>query len=305
MVSARPEARRLVRLAGVLLALWLSGCQTTPNHHLIYPASVPPSVTHWQEQIVRGDMLIRMEWARPDGTGPFPTVLVHPEGGKTAEKMRGVIWDLASRGYVAVAADYQRWLDGDYRPNTFSWRSEANTLALLKYVRKSPWVDTAHIGLLGFSQGGVYSLLIAAHAPQQIKTVVAYYVVSDFEYWLDKQRPGFGRQAAYQIIRHHFYKESGARSDGEFSYMLSEASAMKHAQQVQAPVLLIHGDSDTAAEVDESQRLAARLKKLGKTVKLIVIPGGVHIFNFRQEKQGRQAWGPTIEWLDKYLKPRQ
>ena len=59
---------------------------------------------------------MHLEWAYPIGTGPFPAVLVHPDGGSTAHKMRGVIWDLACHGYLAMAADYQRLAAGESTP---------------------------------------------------------------------------------------------------------------------------------------------------------------------------------------------
>jgi len=72
--------------------------------------------------------------AEPRGAGPFPTVIVHPEGGGLATDMKGVTRDLAQHGYLAVAVDYQRLLDGKYQRNTFVWRE--NTCSTSKNRRK-------------------------------------------------------------------------------------------------------------------------------------------------------------------------
>lgn len=220
--------------------------------------------------------------------------------------MRGVIWDLASRGYVAVAADYWRRLDGRFRRNTFPWRSREDVLASLERVSACAFVDRTRIGALGFSQGGIFGLLIAAHAPERLRAVVAYYPVTDFEHWFDHtERPNPIERLVYRVIRWHFYRESGAQSEAEFLAMLHAASPLRHAEHIRAPVLLVHGDRDRAAALAESRRLYERLRALGREVKLLVVPGGVHIFNFRQPEQAVYAWRETLDWLERHLQAGQ
>ncbi len=296
--------KRRLLYRSLFLVVWMGGlaaCQP-PNHYLIYPQAVPATVTVRSEDLYRGKLLIHLEWAVPRGPGPFPAVLVHAEGGKTALEMKGVIWDLANRGYVAVAADYRRLLDGKYRRNTFAWREHADVTAALEVLEANPKVDRERLATLGFSQGGIFGLLIAAHAPDRIKAVVAYYPVTDFEHWLYKDRPHPIRRLVYRIIRWHFRQESGAQTEDEFRAMLKDASPLLHAEAIQAPVLLFHGDRDPAASVEESQRLADRLAELGRVVRLIVVPGAVHIFNFRQPEQATMAWEATLQWLERYLR---
>src|SRR2546428_3320363 len=178
--------RRSIVLA-VLLASTVSfvAC-LTPT--LTHPQVVPPSVTTWRDEVKSGQMLIHREWAAPAGPGPFPTVLVHPDRGPRARHMRGVIWDLASQGYLAVAADYHRMIGGRYRRSLFAWREISDVTAALEAVRSDPRVDGSRLAALGFSQGGVFSLLIAAQAPD-IRAVVAYYPVTDFKHWLSRPKP--------------------------------------------------------------------------------------------------------------------
>lgn len=285
----------------LVMAMLAGACQL-PNHHLIHPETIPNTVTQREEDIVRGQLKIHLAWAKPQGRGPFRTVLVHPHGGKTTEELKGVIWDLASHGYLAVAADYKRMLNGKYRRNTFAWRSAEDVTYALDYVLENPQVDRSRVALLGFSQGGMLSLLIAAHADHKIKGVVAYYPVSDFNYWFAKKRRNFIERMVFKVIRWHFYNESGATSEQQFVKILHDASPINHVEQIQVPVLLVHGDADTSARLEESQRLQQKLAELHKPVDLLVVPGGVHIFNFRQAEQGRFAWNYTLEWLDGVLR---
>src|SRR5690349_11696954 len=93
-------------IVGVTLAM-LAGCERL-NHYLIHPREPAPEVVTWQADFGRDQLAVHIEGARPPGLRPFPTVLVLPEEDHAAVHMHGVTWDLASRGYVAIAADYKR-----------------------------------------------------------------------------------------------------------------------------------------------------------------------------------------------------
>jgi dienelactone hydrolase len=282
-----------------VLFLSLSACL---NHFVFHPRTDPPGVRTWSETAVRGKLLIRLEWARPAGSGPFPAVIVHPEAGHVAGEMRGVVRDLAKEGYLAVAADYRREKSGIYRETLFTWQDPDDPKAVMEIVRWRPDVDPARIGLLGFSQGGVYSLLIAAYT-QQAAAVVAYYPVTDFEAWLrEAAGEGRGRQFVFRLIRRHFMKQSGARDEADFAERLARASAMRQVEALRAPVLLIHGERDRSAGLNESVRLAERLRELNREVELVVIPDAGHVFNFRDREKARKAWEATIQWLDLHLR---
>src|SRR5919108_3346282 len=160
------------RVTAVLTALLMlsGGCL---NYYLIHPDRDPVGVTTSTEDVSRGPLRMHLEWAQPSRGGPFPTVIVHPPGGKVAADMKGVVRDLAQHGYPAVAVDYRRLIDGQFRRNTFAWRESSDPLAALDVVRAKSQVDARRIAALGLSQGGIYSLLMAAHAPE-IKAVVPY-----------------------------------------------------------------------------------------------------------------------------------
>jgi dipeptidyl aminopeptidase/acylaminoacyl peptidase len=275
----------------------LSGCE---NHYLVHPHHDPPGVTTWSEDVTRGAMLVHLEWIQPPGSGPFPTVIVHPEGGHLAADMKGVTRDLAQHGYLAVAVDYQRLLDGKYQRNTFAWREASDTVAALELVRIRPQVDRGRVAALGFSQGGIYSLLMAEHTPD-IKTVLAYYPVTDFRMWFDTERPDLGYRVAFSVIEWYFRRESGAASDAQFEEMLRLASPMTYVDSLRVPVLLIHGADDKSASVEESRRLERALRDRGREVELIVVPGAGHVFNFKQPEEARRTWQAILDWLRKYL----
>jgi dienelactone hydrolase len=266
------------------------------NHYVLHPRQPPAGARTWSEVRTHGELQVRMEWVRPAGPGPFPVVIVHPEAGHDAAEMRGVLHDLAGAGYLAVAADYRR----RGRRSLVPWRDPEDPRRVIDRVRAHPDADPARIGLLGFSQGGVFSLLIAAY-DRRAAAVVAFYPVTDFESWMASQE-GFGRRLVFRIIRAGFRRASGAKSDAELQTILQRASPMRQADAINVPVLLVHGDRDRSADVGESQRLAKKLQELGRPVELLVIPGAGHVFNFRDRSQAAVAWAATLSFLERHVK---
>jgi dipeptidyl aminopeptidase/acylaminoacyl peptidase len=280
----------------------LVGCAQT-NHFLIHPRQAAPQLIVWSADFARDELKVHLEGARPPGTGPFPTVLVLPEEEETASDMLGVVWDLAARGYVAIAADFHRRIDGEYRRNMFAWRSTGDLTLLIDATREYPEVDQRRIGVLGFSEGAVVGLLMAAHDPDRVKAVVAYYPITDFPHWYGGERSGLSQRTMFALARWQLRDEAGASSPDEFQTMLRLASPVFMAEYVRAPVLFVHGADDTLLPKEESERMAERIKASGGTTEVLVVPGGGRLFNFRQAEQATRAWQATLAWLDRYLRP--
>src|SRR6185503_20048418 len=133
--------------------------------------------------------------------------------------------------------------------------------------------------------------------PERVRAVVAYYPVTDFPTFLKRPR------IAWSPVGWWFRRESGAETDAEYEEMLRRASPWYAAEAIAAPVLLVHGDRDTTAPLEQSERMAERLRALDKPVQLLVVPGGRHIFNSRQPREAAMAWTATVEWFETNLRP--
>lgn len=110
----------------------------------------------------------------PHGKGPFPTVvLVHGsgpinrDGNVAGHKTLLVLADHLSRNGIAVLRYDKRGVG-----KSSGSRDEATTLdlaadaeAAFRFLRTRPGVDTARIGMIGHSEGGVIAPLVAARTP--------------------------------------------------------------------------------------------------------------------------------------------
>jgi carboxymethylenebutenolidase len=75
---------------------------------------------------------------------------------------------------------------------------------------------------------------------------------------------------------------------------------------LQAPLLLIYGEKDQGVPPEQGKQLAEKLKKMGKTVELVIYPGADHAFfndtrpNHKPDA-AKDAWRRTIDWLRRSL----
>ena len=106
----------------------------------------------------------------PKGTGPFPAVFVpyyEPETsvglGKADHLLRDFAWQLAQRGFVALAIGSP---GGDARLPVLSAEVHCQPLSYLGYIAANAWqalaampeVDARRIGIVGHSYGGKWSM---------------------------------------------------------------------------------------------------------------------------------------------------
>jgi uncharacterized protein len=109
----------------------------------------------------------------PDGKGPFPAVvLVSGTGHNTREEIVydhevfTVLGDAMSRAGFAVLAYDKRGVGGstgDYdAATTADFASDAD--AAVRWLKKQERIDSAHVGILGHSEGGIIAPMVAAES---------------------------------------------------------------------------------------------------------------------------------------------
>ena len=106
----------------------------------------------------------------------------------------------------------------------------------------------------------------------------------------------------FALAKWQLRDESGTSNDADLQSALRLASPVYMAEFIRAPVLFVHGADDTLLPVEESERMAERLKASGGTTEVLVVPDAGRLFNFRQSRQATQAWQATLAWLDRHLR---
>jgi len=276
------------------------GCRPM-DYYLLHPLQTLPEIGRESEIFDRGQ--VRVHWLAyfPGQKQRLPAVLVHPDAGGLSGDMEGICLALARAGYFAAAVHYQRLEDLEKKNPLFPWRSPPEMSVAFAHLQEHPRVNPGKIGLLGFSKGGVLSLLIASQETD-VRCVVAYYPLADFEEWLDIGKYSFPKSLFFRGIRRYFMKELKASTWGEALPLLRAASPIHQMEHIRAPVLLIHGEKDRTAPLEQVRRLCQKSRSAGRKCELFILPSAGHVFNFRDEGQGEMAWEKTMEFLDAHLK---
>jgi len=125
-------------------------------------------------------------YARPEGSGPFPAVVVIHEAFGLNANIRSIAERFAVEGYAALAVDLfagrnravcMAQLMGGAFLNSFDHSGIKNLKVSLDYLIEQPEIDKARIGAVGYCMGG--GLAIAwATTDQRLKVIAPYYGIN-------------------------------------------------------------------------------------------------------------------------------
>jgi carboxymethylenebutenolidase len=124
--------------------------------------------------------------ARPEGSGPFPGVVIIHEAYGVNDNIRGVTRRFASEGYEALAVDLfagrnqvvcMARLFSGLLFNSLNHEGIKNLKASLDYFAAQPEVDSARVGAIGFCMGGSFAIAWAS-TDTRLKAVAPYYAMN-------------------------------------------------------------------------------------------------------------------------------
>ena len=220
-------------------------------------------------------------FARPDGAGPFPTLLVIEEIFGVHEYIKDTCRRLAKAGYLAVAPELYA------RIGDLSKMTDVNAI-IRDVISKTPddqllrdldatatWAaanggDPKRLAVTGFCRGGRDVWLYAAHNPA-LKAAVAWYG-----------------------------PVGGTPSD------IQPHNAADVAAELKAPLLGLYGGQDAGIPVADVQAAAAKAAAAGRTVAIHVFDDAPHGFHADYRPSYRKAdaeagWQQMLGWFSKYL----
>jgi dipeptidyl aminopeptidase/acylaminoacyl peptidase len=199
----------------------------------------------------------------------LPAVVL-PHGGPSARDEWGFDWlpqFLAARGYAVIQPQYrgsagygQVWENVNGFVN---WRTSMSDIAAsTRWLASQGIADPKRIAIVGWSYGGYAALMEAETDPSLYKAVVAVAPVTDL-----------------QLLKQDSANFTSARMIEEFvgsGPHVVEGSPLRHAEKIQAPVLLAHGDMDRNVRFWHSQKMASALESDGKKVEFLQYKGLDH-----------------------------
>jgi dipeptidyl aminopeptidase/acylaminoacyl peptidase len=222
---------------------------------------------------------------RPAGTSkPLPAIIVlhgwARPGVPGAPQVESTARRLSEQGYVTLALSMRGW------PPSSGWddcgtQQPDDVAKAADWLATLPGVDADSIGVLGFSLGGQVALLSGTRSAR-IKAIVAYFPITDIQRWGDTTSNAGIRYFYVPLVC------GTGRSN----------SPVHVAEQIRAPVLLIHGDRDTEVPTEQSLRMQEALRKADRPVELLIIGEGGHGFKGEQDEQ---AWSAAAKFFSMHL----
>ena len=189
------------------------------------------------------------------------------------------------RGSSTYGADFAKAVIRDWGGEDYLDLMDAVELVCVR-----PDVDSARLGVHGYSYGGYMSSWMVGHTDRFAAAVigapctdlVAMYGTSDIGVSFGEVQWG------------------GLRREEEQSWR--DRSPISYADRVNTPVLLLHGEADHRVPIEQSEAYFVALKRLGKEVELVRFPGCAHSFLRTGHPRMREEYlARTLAWFDRYL----
>jgi len=194
-----------------------------------------------------------------------------------------VYW--VTKGYAVLDdASFPIVGEGDEEPNdSFIEQLVANAKAAIDAVDQKGYIDRERVAVGGHSYGAFMVANLLSHS--------------------NLFAAGIARSGAYNRTLTPFGFQSEQRNYWEAPQIYYGMSPFMHAEKMNQPLLLIHGEADNNSGTYpmQSERYFNALKGLGATVRLVMLPKESH--GYRSRESILHLLWEQDQWLQKYLKP--
>lgn len=237
----------------------------------------------------------------PPGVPPakLPTVVL-PHGGPISLDSADFdpwVQFLADRGYAVLQVNF-RGSAGFGHAHMHSglkrWGLEMqdDLSDALQWLVEQGTADPARVCIVGASYGGFAALMGAAKTPDLYRCAVSFAGVSDLIDLGLHQRRYLDAEAVFE-------RQVGSVWDDRAQ--LKATSPRRLAEQIKAPVLLVHGTADRSVPFDQSDDMASALKRAGKAYKFIRQEDGDHHLSHQAHRT--QFFQELEAFLDAHIGP--
>lgn len=202
--------------------------------------------------------------AEPVGQGMYDGFLYLRGGIKNVGKVRpGRLVQFACEGFI-VFAPFYRGNQGGEGNEDFAGEDRQDAFAAFELLRSQSNINKIHI--FGFSRGGVMALFTGLEFPEAA-SVVTWGGVSDmaltYEERLDMRR---------------MMKRVIGGTPSKYPERYEKRTPLHMLEELNSPLLIIHGEHDENVSVEHAYRLEKRMKELDKEVECWYFHEYTHYF---------------------------
>lgn len=238
---------------------------------------------------------LRLDAHIPDGTGPFPmVVMVHGGGWMTGDKHKDitvVLEPLTKSGEFTWFSINYRLAPTNHWPACFEDVQTAIRWAKAHAAEYKG--DPQRMALMGYSAGGQLACLAAVQAKEdtRVQAVVGFSPPTDMV--ADTERRG-GLSKSLQAL---FGRET---ADDSTRALLMEMSAINYVKPGLPPFLFVQGDADKTVPYDQTLAFMSKLKDNGVANDIVTIKGAPHRIT-EWDKFDPSYKEKLVAWLEQKL----
>lgn len=225
-------------------------------------------------------------------------VLAH--GGPASRDVAGFDWwaqALASRGYAVLQANFRgstgygrAFLEAGY--GEWGRKMQTDLSDGVRWLAAEGIIDPARVCIVGASYGGYAAMAGLTLDSEVYRCGVAVAGVSDLRRMVNWEAEQ-ARHKNNQTVRYWNRFMGAARLNDRALDALSPAFL---ATSVESPLLLIHGRDDTVVPIEQSRVMAEALRRAGKPVEFVELPGEDHWLSRSATRQ--QMLAETVRFLE-------
>jgi dipeptidyl aminopeptidase/acylaminoacyl peptidase len=150
------------------------------------------------------------------------------------------------------------------------------------------YADTDRLFLYGESRGAIMSM-IAARRHFPARAIAVYGLTADFSTLIGPGTPG-----------HALAPKIWPRFGTEEAHLVQTRSPMQWADQIDVPVLIMHGADDQTVPPTQALEMARALMRAGKPCELKIFYGGNHVLTGRAAERD----GDAVAWFRRFDHPQ-
>src|SRR5579872_2834091 len=212
-----------------------------------------------------------------------------------------IVRELLEQGYTIISTDYRGstgYGQGYYREIDYGGREVDDVYIGMQWMLEHySFLDSKRVGIVGWSHGGLITLMNIFQHPQSFAVAYAGVPVSDLV-----ARLGYQTEAYRALYSAPYHIGKTVREDiGEYR----RRSPVNYVQNLETPLLVHTNTNDEDVNVLEVEHLIEALKAAGKKFEYKIYqnaPGG-HSFNRLDTKPARDSRREVYAFLAQHLHP--
>lgn len=200
---------------------------------------------------MRANLRIRGHVFKSEMPGKLPAIIVSHGFLSNQQSVWGYAQTLAELGYAAFAFDFCGGCvkgTSDGKSEDMTILTEAQDLnAVIDYVKTLPYVQSDRISLMGCSQGGFVSGIVAANRPDEIEKLILFYPALCIP---DDARAG--RMLGFKFDPNNMspiLSKFPMKIGREYAATMLQVDPFQEIQGYTGPVLIVHGTDDNVVKL--------------------------------------------------------